>query len=155
MNQLENSAFLADRLMTGPNGTIYVLQSGSSEVLPSSHDLNGPSAAPTTVPLSLPADDGGLGGGCFSYSAAALRMDTGQGTGCFRFSAAAPGDGGMGTGCFRYSADMPGDGGVAGGCFAYSADTSHRDGGEGGGCFKYLAAVPRRDTGDATICFAY
>jgi hypothetical protein len=119
MKQLENSALLADRLMTGPNGTIYVLRSGSPEVLPSAHDLNGPSAAATTVPLS-PRADGGEGSGCFSYSAGAPRMDTGEGGGCF-----------------RYSADMPRDGGTGTGCFRFSADVTRRDGGSGTICFAY------------------
>ncbi len=116
MNQLENRTLLADRLMVGPDGAVYAVLTGSRhEPLP--NDLS--SAAALRLPQG--SSDGGLGGGCFAYSAG----DPSD-------------DGGVIGGCFGFSAETPRrDGGEGGGCFRYSAEALRRDGGNVPACFRY------------------
>jgi hypothetical protein len=115
MDKVENRASLADCLMLGPDGAVYALRTGTRQE--PSDDLGG------AVSPRLPqhSRDGGVGGGCFAYSAEAPRRGGGNGTICFKYSAEAPSrGGGSGTICFKYSAEAPSrDGGVVHPCFAY------------------------------------
>ncbi len=89
MSKLDNPAYLADRLMMGPNGTVC--------------HLDGLSAATNTEQSPRLVGNGGQGSACFRYSAEAPRRDGGQAGGSFRFSAETPHrDGGNGSICCPY-----------------------------------------------------
>ena len=64
MSKLDNPAYLADRLMMGPNGTVC--------------HLDGLSAATNTEQSPRLVGNGGQGSACFRYSAEAPRRDEGK-----------------------------------------------------------------------------
>jgi hypothetical protein len=150
MNEVENGTPLADRMMMGPDGEVYDLRTGTSQESPD--DLN--SAGSPRLPQH--ASDGGLGGGCFAYSAEAPRRDGGTIGGCFRFSADVPRrDGGVIGGGFRFSADVPREApGQGSPCFRFLAETAAPGPRVIDPCFAYGAA-PRCDGGTGSICFVY
>lgn len=132
MNEAENRTPLADRLMMGPDGAVYDLRTATLQESP--NDLS--SAVSPRLPQR--SSDGGVGGGCFGYSAEAPRRDGGTIGGCFKFSADVPRQApGQGSPCFRFSAEAPRrDPGVIDPRFAYGAVPS-RDGGVVHPCFAY------------------
>jgi hypothetical protein len=83
MNRPENRSPLTGRLMIGPDGAVYDLRTGTPQESPD--DLS----SAVSPRLSQHSSDGGVGGGCFAYSAEAPRQAPGQGSPCFRFSAEA------------------------------------------------------------------
>ena len=114
MNEAENRTPLADRLMMGPDGAVYDLRTATLQESP--NDLS--SAVSPRLPQR--SSDGGVGGGCFKFSADVPRQAPGQGSPCFRFSAEAPRrDPGVIDPRFAYGAVPSRDGGVVHPCFAY------------------------------------
>jgi hypothetical protein len=100
MNQLDNPASLADRLMMGPDGAVYVVQTGMLNA--SSPD--DPSRACFRYSAEVPRRDGGEPPICFSYSAKVPRRDGGDPPVCFSYSVEAPCRGGGNPPvCFSYS----------------------------------------------------
>jgi hypothetical protein len=114
MNQPEDPTFLADRLMVGADGAVYVVHTGTLRASPPD-DLSHASAPR----LAQRHSEGGEGGACFRYEVP--RRDSGEPPICFKYSAEAPRrDGGEAPVCFKYSADVPRmDGGNGAVCFAY------------------------------------